>query len=101
MCARQSFHKQYEQVGKTDLSQLVTTFCVKWKGEKKVRGFLPVCIQSKCSMSKRGFIIIPVKRQPSHKHENTDVQQGQHNLAMLFCTTNYSSLPLRNATGDR
>lgn len=60
MCARESFHKQYEQVGKTDLSQLVTTFGVKWKG-KQVRGFLPVHIHSKCSKSKRGFITTPEK----------------------------------------
>lgn len=69
--------------------------------EKKVRGFLPVCIQSKCSMSKRGFITTPEKRQPSHKHENVYVRHRQHNLAMLFCTTNYSSFLLRNASRDR
>lgn len=66
-----------------------------------VRGFLPVCIQSKCSMSKKGFITTPKKRDPSHKHEIPNVQQGQNGQAMLFCTTNYFTLPLRDATKDR
>lgn len=79
---------------------LLQHFVLNGKEKKKVRGFLPACIQSKCSMSKKGFITTPEKREPSHKHENPNVQQVQNELAMFFCRTNYSSFPLRDATKD-
>lgn len=98
-CVRdKSFHKQYEQVGKTDLSQLVTTFSVKWKGKKKSGAFF-LCVFRVNAACQRGDLL-PPQREDNLLTNMKTLMSNKAN-ARLFYTTNDSSFPLENTVIDK
>lgn len=99
-CANLSFKKQWGWVRNNDLPQLVTSIDAKWRGGKKCGVFLPVCIQSKCSMSKGGFITSPKKNiLPMMKTWLGDL--GSTAQLLLHCHSNYPWSPVASDLGGK
>lgn len=94
---------------KTTEGELATMICLsllqalvqnREREKKKPAVFLPVCIQSKCTMSKGGFITSPKKNiLPMMKTWLADL--GSPGQLLLHCHSNYPWSPVASNLGEK